>query len=173
KPLWTHAYEAEYPDGGPDQPTRGPVPTPLVDNGKVFTIGKTDLLCLDAADGKLLWKKALDKEYNVQPFLTYASPLTEGNFLILFAGRFSGDFTPCVIALDKDSGKTAWRAVTDYAAMSSPLVVRAAGKRQLIVWTQQAVTSLDPVTGKVWWREPTRPVNQSSAVASPVAQGNR
>src|SRR5262249_11992714 len=133
---------------------------------------KADLLCLDAVDGKLLWKKALDKEYNVQEFLTYASPLTEGNLLILFAGRFSGDATACVIALDKDSGKTGWRAVADYAAMSSPSIVSAAGKRQLIAWSQQAVTSLDPVTGNVYWREPTRPVNQSSAIATPVAQGS-
>ena len=48
-----------------------------------------------------------------------------------------------MIAIDKDSGNTAWRAVTDYAAMSSPIVVSAADTRQLIVWSQQAVTSLD------------------------------
>src|SRR5262249_5530358 len=78
----------------------------------------------------------------------------------------------CVIAIDKDSGKTAWRAVTDYAAMSSPIVVGAAGKRQLIVWSQQAVTSLDAATGNVYWREATRPENQRSAVSTPVAQGN-
>jgi outer membrane protein assembly factor BamB len=77
-----------------------------------------------------------------------------------------------VIAIDKDSGKTASRALKDYAAMSSPIVVSAAGKRQLIVWSQQAVTSLDPATGNVYWRETTRPVNQSSAVATPVVQGD-
>jgi hypothetical protein len=170
--LWTYSYDAEYPDYGPDHPTQGPIPTPIVDHGKIYTIGKSDLLCLDVANGRLLWQKDLAKEYNVQEFLAYASPLIEGNLLILFAGRFSGEATECVTALDKESGKTAWRAVTDYAAMSSPIVVTAAGKRQLIVWSQQAVTSLDTVTGEVCWREPTRPVNQSSAVATPITQGN-
>ena len=172
KPLWTYSYEADYPDRGPGQPTQGPVPTPIVDNGKVYTIGKTDLLCLATSDGKLLWKRALDKEYNAQEFLTYASPLIEGDLLILFSGRFSGDATACVIALDKNTGKTAWRAVTDYAAMSSPIILTSAGKRQLIVWSQQAVTAIDPATGHVHWRETTRPENQSSAVSTPVAQGN-
>jgi outer membrane protein assembly factor BamB len=63
--------------------------------------------------------------------------------------------------------------VNDYAAMSSPVVVSAAGKRQLIVWSQQAVTSLDPATGEVFWSEATRPVNQSSAVSTPIVQANR
>lgn len=169
--LWTYAYDAEYPDSG--FPPQGPIPTPICRDGKVYTIGKTDLLCLDAAGGQLLWKTALNTEYQAQEFLTYASPLIEGNLLIIYAGRFSGDATACVIAIDKDTGKTAWRAVTDYAAMSSPIVVSAGGKRQLIVWSQQAVTSLDAASGEVCWEEETRPQNQSSAVSTPVAQGSR
>jgi outer membrane protein assembly factor BamB len=172
KPLWAYSYDAPYPETGPGEFMQGPIPTPVCRDGKVYSIGRTDLVCLDATDGKLLWKKALDKEYQAQESLTYASPLVEGNLLIIYAGRFSGDATDCVIAIDKDSGKTAWRALSDYAAMSSPTVVSAAGKRQLIVWSQQAVTSLDAATGKVCWREATRPQNQSSAVSTPVAQGN-
>ena len=173
KPLWTYSYDAEYPDPGPHEPTQGPIPTPICHHGKLYTIGKTDLLCLDAKSGMLLWKKSLDKEYQAQEFLTYASPLIEGDLLIIFAGRFSGDATDCVIAIDKDSGKTVWRALTDYGAISSPIIVSAAERRQLIVWSQQAVTSLDAATGNVCWREATRPQNQSSAVSTPVAQGNR
>lgn len=33
------------------------------------------------------------------------------------------------------------------------IVVTAGGARQLIVWTLQSVTSLDPATGKPYWRE--------------------
>ena len=172
KPLWSYAYDAEYPEEGPDQPVQGPISTPIVHDGKVYSIGKTELLCLDARGGTLLWKKSLDQEYQAQAFLTYASPLIDGSLLIIYAGRFSGDATDCVIAIDKDSGTTAWRALTDYAAMSSPIVVSAAGKRQVIVWSQQAVTSLDAAEGVVLWREATRPQNQSSAVSTPVAQGS-
>lgn len=172
QPLWTYSYDAQYPETGPGEFMQGPIPTPICHGGKVYSIGRTELACLDAADGKLLWKKALDVEYQAQESLTYASPLIEGNLLVIYAGRFSGEATACVISIDKDSGKTEWRAVTDYAAMSSPTVVSAAGKRQIIVWSQQAVTSVNAVTGEVCWREATRPVNQSSAVSTPVAQGN-
>lgn len=98
--------------------------------------------------------------------------MIEGNLLVIYAGRFSGDATERVIAIDENSGKTAWRALKDYAAMSSPIVVGAAGKRRLIVWSRQAVTSLEAATGPVYWREVTRPVNQSLAVATPVARGD-
>jgi outer membrane protein assembly factor BamB len=46
-----------------------------------------------------------------------------------------------------------WRALDDSFTYSSPIVVTAGGQRQLILWTQEAVTSLDPATGKTWWRE--------------------
>jgi len=173
EPLWTYAYEAAYPEPGPDDFVQGPIPTPICHDGKVYTIGRTELLCLGAADGGLVWRKSLDKEYDSQEGLTYASPLVEGHLLIIYSGRFSEDRTQSVIAIDKDAGATVWRAVTDYAAMSSPIVVTAAGKRQLIVWSQRAVTSLDPQTGAEYWHEATRPINQSSAVSTPVAQGDR
>ena len=109
KPLWIYSYDADYRHPDPKQTTAGPVPTPIYHAGKVYSIGKTELICLDAVAGKLLWKKSLEKEYQAQPSLTYASPLIEGNLLVIYAGRFSGDSTECVIAIDKDSGKTAWR----------------------------------------------------------------
>jgi outer membrane protein assembly factor BamB len=170
--LWTFAYDADYPEKD-QQFVQGPIPTPICRDGKVYTIGRTMLHCLDAARGTPIWKTELDKEYGSQARLTYASPLIEGDLLIIYSGRFSGDATDCLIAIQKDTGKTMWRAVTDYAAMSSPIVVDAAGRHQVIVWSQQAVTSVDAATGEVYWREATRPVNQSSAVATPVVQGNR
>lgn len=173
QPLWTHAYPEAYEDYGPDQPTMGPISTPLWRDGKLYVIGYSQLHCLDARDGTVLWKKALEQEYGSQPRLTYASPLIEERLLIIYAGRFSDDPNACLIAMDKDSGATAWRAITDYAAMSSPIVVGAAGKRQVIAWSQQAVTAVDATSGEVLWREETRPENQSSAVSTPVSDGRR
>jgi hypothetical protein len=48
----------------------------------------------------------------------------------------------------------------------------AGGKRQLIVWTCEAVTSLNPATGATYWREPMATINDN-AVATPVVQRNR
>lgn len=173
EPLWTHAYSAAYENYGPDNPTMGPISTPICAGGKLYSVGYTELHCLDAATGNLLWKKELDKEYGSQPRLSWASPLIEGQLLIIYSGRLSDDPVDCLIAIDKDSGQTAWRAINDFAAASSPIVVGAAGKRQVIVWSQQAVTSVDAVNGTVLWREATRPVNQSSVISTPVSQGDR
>jgi outer membrane protein assembly factor BamB len=50
---------------------------------------------------------------------------------------------------------------------SSPIVIAAGGKKQLIVWTQESVTSLDPAVGTIHWRQ--RLLTSSDyAVSTPV-----
>src|SRR5439155_11680309 len=72
------------------------------------------------------------------------------NRLILFPGGKPG---AGVVALDAASGREIWRALDEGAANSSPIIIQAGGVRQLIVWTLQSVTSLEPLTGKPFWRE--------------------
>ena len=53
-----HDYDCPYTISYPN----GPRTTPLVDGGRVYTLGAMgDLLCLDAADGKVHWSKNLAK----------------------------------------------------------------------------------------------------------------
>src|SRR5947208_466598 len=66
----------------------------------------------------------------------------------------------------------AWKALDESVTNSSPVIVAVGGKRQLIVWTGESVTSLDPATGKRWWRVPLVTSN-NDAVATPVSQGGR
>jgi len=166
KPLWTYAYEVHYPEWAftPGQET-GPSATPLVEAGKVYALGPNGHLhCLDARTGGLLWQKRLDQEYQLQEGWCRPSPLIEGNLLVLFIGGKPG---ACVLALDKNSGKEVWKALNESVTNSSPLVITAGGKRQLIVWTQESVTALDPATGKVYWRE-RMVTSNNDAIASPV-----
>jgi outer membrane protein assembly factor BamB len=61
KPLWTYAYDVTYPDWA--FPERGPTATPIVRDGRLYTLGnKGDLLCLDALKGEVLWKRNLEDE---------------------------------------------------------------------------------------------------------------
>src|SRR5205823_4326113 len=90
KPVWSHAYDVAYPDWAftPSQEGR-PTATPIVQNGKVYTVGnKGDLFCLDALNGKVLWQRNLEKEYQAQEFSFRASPLIEGDLLILCIGSY-------------------------------------------------------------------------------------
>jgi outer membrane protein assembly factor BamB len=170
KPLWTHSYAVSYPDWAFDSTGRGPTATPIVQDGKVYTVGnKGDLFCLNALNGHVLWKRNLEREYQVQEFAFNASPLIEGNLFILSIGSFPRTTPSSVIGLDKNSGKEVWKTATDGLTNSSPIVLHAGGKRQLIVWSQGSVTSLDPATGKSYWQQQMN-TDAGGAVATPVFQ---
>jgi outer membrane protein assembly factor BamB len=169
--LWSHEYAVDYPEWAFSPDAGGPRATPITRYGKVFTLGALgDLLCLDAVKEVVLWDKKLAKDYQVKEFTGItASPLIEGRFLILY---ICGKPAACVVALEMDSGKEAWRALDDSFTYSSPIVISDGGRKQLIVWTQEAVTSLDPSTGNIWWREQLHTPGDQ-AVSTPVYSNHR
>lgn len=173
KPLWTHSYAVSYPDWAfTDGPGAGPTATPTVRDGSAYTLGRMgDLLAFDALKGEVLWKRNLVKEYQVQEFCFNASPLIEGNLLILCIGSYNGKSPSCVLALDKRSGKEVWKAENDGLTNSSPIVIAGGGKRQLIVWTQKSVNALAPASGKTYWRE-SLTTGTDYAVSTPVLHKN-
>ena len=67
KALWTHVYEVAYEDWAFDPKQEiGPVATPIVQNGKVYTVGRLGhLFCHDARNGDVLWRKNLEEDYKV------------------------------------------------------------------------------------------------------------
>jgi outer membrane protein assembly factor BamB len=171
KPLWSHTSELVYPEwafipehGG------GPAATPIVEGGKIYSLGRSGQVdCLNARDGNVIWETQLGRKYEVGELSCRGSPLIEGNLLILFTGGKPG---ACVIALDKRSGKEIWKALDETLSNSSPLVIVAGGNRQLIVWTDNAVNSLNPATGQTWWREPMV-TSSNDSIPTPVVQNNR
>jgi outer membrane protein assembly factor BamB len=171
KALWTHVYEVAYEDWAFDPKQEiGPVATPIVQNGKVYTVGRLGhLFCLEARKGEVLWQKDLGKDYQVAFAPGTPSPLIEGDLLILFIGGKPGT---CVIALNKDTGKEVWKALDESLTFSSPIVITSGGKRQLIVWTQESVTSLDPAAGKTYWRQQLA-TSGEYAVSTPVFHKDR
>ena len=144
--------------------------TPIVQNGKVYTLGRLGhLFCLDARKGDVLWQRNLEKDYQVAFAPGTPSPLIEGDLLILFIGGKPG---ACVVALHKDTGKEVWKALDESLTFSSPIVISSGGKKQLIVWTQESVTSLDPAAGTTYWRQ--RLLTSSDyAVSTPVFHKDR
>jgi outer membrane protein assembly factor BamB len=175
KPLWTFSDEVNYGEEAFEQQKNGsppgPCPTPIVEADRVFSLGSTGhLLCLNARKGAVVWKRILSKDYALieSPNLT-SCPLIEGGLLIVVMGGKPG---ACVVAFDKRTGKEVWRALDDPPrAFSSPIILTAGGKRQLIVWTPKALTSLNPANGQTWWREELV-TREDYAVATPVFQGD-
>src|SRR6266576_6754419 len=97
------------------------------------------------------------------------SPLIEGSLQRVFTGEKPG---ATVLALDKQTGKEVWKALEDHVSNSSPIAITSGGRRQLIVWTDNSLASLDPANGHIYWRELMTTSNNDS-VASPVFWGNR
>ncbi len=169
KSLWTHSYEVDYAEWAfdPKNPL-GTRPTPIISRSKVFTLGaRGRMICFEAWNGKVIWEKQFENKSKDSAFTP--SPLIEDNLLILALDGLPPG--PCVVALDKNSGKEAWKALDEPTTFSSPIVVTAAGKRQLIVWTQGWVNSLDPATGKLYWRE-RYPGGTAWAVPTPVSHAD-
>src|SRR5262249_26774032 len=171
KVLWAHDYEVAYEDWAFDPKQEiGPVATPIVQDGKVYTVGRLGhLFCLDARKGDVLWQKDLGKDYQVKFAPGAPSPLIDGDLLILFTGANPG---AGVVALHQDTGKEVWKALDESLTFSSPIVIASGGKRQLIVWTQESVTSLDPETGQTYWRQRLL-TSGDYAVSTPVFHKDR
>ncbi|MBI4584727.1 MAG: PQQ-like beta-propeller repeat protein [Planctomycetes bacterium] len=170
KPFWSHAYEVNYPEWAFDEKSRrGPIATPIFREGKVYSLGSLGhLYCFDALKGDVLWKRDLEKEYPGKELQCSASPLIEGDLLIVFVGAKP---EACVIAFDKSTGKEAWKALDEPPTHSSPIIITAGGARQLIVWTGESVNSLDPATGKSHWRQRLN-TSADYVVSTPVFHNN-
>jgi outer membrane protein assembly factor BamB len=169
KVLWTYTYEIDLPDWAynPEQ-NGGPVSTPAVVEGKLYTLGcNGGAHCFTAATGEVLWHRDLAADYQVPPYMVRASPLVDGANLILNVGGKGA----CVLALDKSTGREVWKALDEKIANSTPAIVTAGGARQLIVWTENSVSSLDPGTGAVLWRAPMTTSNNDDN-ATPVCAGD-
>jgi outer membrane protein assembly factor BamB len=168
KTLWTYEYPVTYKISYP----AGPRATPTVVNGKVYMLGaEGNLASLDASTGKVLWSKDLKKEYKVEsPIWGFCShPLIDNNILYLTVG---GEGTVAV-ALDATTGKQVWTALSASEPGYAPTsIIQAGNTPQLIVWHADAVNSLDPKTGKVYWTIPLKP-NYGMAIMAPQLTGNQ
>jgi outer membrane protein assembly factor BamB len=150
KLLWQHAYDCRYTIAY----RSGPRTTPVVRQGRVWTLGAMgDLCCLDAATGAVCWARNVARDYRAEPpaWGWAASPLLDGRLLYCLVGGEGS----AVVAFDKDTGKEVWKALTtEEIGYSPPILIEAGGKRQLIVWHSESVNGLDPATGKVYWTQP-------------------
>ena len=167
KILWKHEYDCPYAISYP----LGPRTTPLVKDGKVYTLGaEGNLFCLDVQDGKVIWSHDLKKEYQSKTPLWghSAHPLLDGQKLVCMVGGKGST----VVAFDKDNGKEIWRALAaKEPGYCPPMIYEAGGKRQLIAWHGEAINGLNPETGKLYWSQALRP-NQGMSISTPRKFGD-
>jgi outer membrane protein assembly factor BamB len=148
--IWKHEYDCDYTISYP----AGPRCTPTVADDKVYTLGSMgDLFCLDAASGSVIWSKNVPKAYSAPvPLWGYAGhPLVYKDLLICTAGGQGS----AVVALDKETGREVWTALTTPdIGYSPPTLIEAGGTTQLLIFHGRSIASLNPDTGGLYWSEP-------------------
>jgi len=164
KKIWSHQYDCLYAGFGY---RAGPRASVLIDDGRAYSLGAAGhLFCFDAATGKVLWGRDLRTQYSIRMpnWGIAASPIVEGDLIIVhFGGKDA-----CVCAFDKKSGKEQWKALSDDASYSAPIVVDQAGKRVLVCWTGNRIVGLDVATGRLLWEYPSQWEKWPIAIAAPV-----
>ena len=124
-------------------------PTPVLDGDRVYVHFGADGTAALSSSGEILWKARFD--YQSQHGAG-GSPIVHGDLLIV---NCDGSDVAFVIALDKTTGKTRWktnRGVPADQAYTTPIVIRAADRDQLISVGAFRARAYDPLTGQEIWR---------------------
>lgn len=131
-------------------------PTPVVEPGRLYCdFGTFGTACLDSQTGNVVWKQQVAVDHQVGPG---SSPILHQDLLVLVRDGRDAQY---VAALDRKTGQPAWR--TDRPkiqakignlkkSFSTPLVIEAVGKIQMVVPGAEWVVSYDPLSGKEIWR---------------------
>jgi outer membrane protein assembly factor BamB len=148
--LWRERCAAKFQT----REASGPRSTPCLDGDRLYTVGAAGLFqCREASNGKLRWEHNLLKEFNA-PNLRWGvcfSPLVDGDLVFTNPGGPNGN---SVAAFNKHTGAPVWKALDDPAGYSSPLLIHAAGRKQVLFFTGAALVSLAPEDGQLLWRIP-------------------
>jgi outer membrane protein assembly factor BamB len=160
----------------------GPRSSPVIDGPRVYTVGAEGTLhAFDLASGKMLWRRDLRAEYRVPQdfFGTASTPLVEDRLLIVNVGAPGG---PCVVGLDKTTGKEVWRAGREWGpSYASPVPSVMHGRRRVFVFAggesmppAGGLLSIDPATGALDFSFPWRSRSYESVnAACPVVFDNK
>lgn len=165
-PVWQDEY------GGP----RG---TPTVDGDHIYALGTDgDLVCLQAATGKEVWRKSLERDFGGQMMSSWRwseSPLVDGDRLIVTPGAANAT----LVALDRKTGKEAWRAAVprlgdlgaDGAGYSSVVISNGGGVKQYVQLTGRGLVSVRAQDGKFLWGY-NKVANDVANIATPIVKGD-
>ena len=165
-PVW----KTKFGEAGGHKGYKGTRSTPTVDGGQVFGMNQqSDVACVDAESGKLLWTVNLQKDFGGKMMSGWKyseSPLVDGDRVIVTPGGKQGT----LLALDRKTGEKVWQTEdwTDAAGYSSVVVATIHGKRQYVQLTGESVAGVDPDSGEVIWKAARK--GKTAVITTPVVQ---
>jgi outer membrane protein assembly factor BamB len=157
--VWQHRMRAEGELPEVHEKHNLASPSPVTDGQLAFAwFGNGQLVAL-TRDGEVAWQRQLARDYG--PFTIdwghASSPALFGELLLLLC-----DHEPRsqLVALDKRTGRERWKVERPKGSLSysTPTVVRAAGRHELVVNSTTRIDAYAPETGRLlWWAaEPHR-----------------
>lgn len=177
KELWKAAVFSSHKDGF----GIGPRCTPLIDGDRLYVqSAKGEFQCLNAGDGKLLWKTNFvddlgaiyigekGKAAGASRHGASGSPIIDGENILVQVGSANG---ASIVAFNKLTGAIVWKSQNDQTAYAAPILAELAGTRQFIAFTAEALIGLDPRDGKLLWRQPLS-TSLGRHVTTPVVVGD-
>lgn len=145
--IWKHNYPCpllpKYYEGGA-------LSTPTVEGGFVFALSKMgDLLCLEAANGKVVWERQLNRKlgFELPTWHFSSSPLIVGEKLILNLGMAGAAF-------DKRNGEMLWNNGREVCGYSTPVPARIGGTESVVICGADSLLGVRISDGKLLWRHP-------------------
>ncbi|HKO62878.1 MAG TPA: PQQ-binding-like beta-propeller repeat protein [Pyrinomonadaceae bacterium] len=137
--------------------------TPATDGKYVFAFFGSEGLYAYDYNGKLLWKQDLGKLGTAS--VGYGvSPILYKNLVIMQCDE-SG-MKSFIAAFDKKTGKEVWRVARKVdVTWTSPVLIRAGNRMEIVTAAAEAIIAYDPLTGKELWRHEGL---KSNAVPTPV-----
>lgn len=168
KEVWRDKYAAHAVTGAAARQHAGPRSSPAVADGKVVTLGVGGVLsCLDAASGKLLWRKDPFPK-TVPQFFTATSPIIVDGLAIAHLG---GKGNGALIAYDLASGDEKWRWAAEGPEYASPVLMAIEGTKQLVTLTEKSIVGVGVADGKLLWQLPFVPQMRAYNAATPIVDG--
>jgi outer membrane protein assembly factor BamB len=153
KLLWSKSYAVPFKKNQyATQMGQGPHATPVLYQGKLYTLGVNAVLsCFDAATGELKWRKDFGMPDTSKMFCgTAASPVIDnGNVIVYVGDDIKGGQ---MLALDAATGNEKWKWTGEGPGYASPIIVTLAGTRQLVTLSDKSVIGVAAQNGQRLWR---------------------
>jgi outer membrane protein assembly factor BamB len=170
--LWRQGYRAPYSVyPGAASYGSGPRSTPVLHDGRLFTLGIGGILTAwSAADGRRLWQKDFAGRFpaSAPPFGTSMSPLIASGLLIVHAGGHDGG---ALIAFDPATGTETWTLKGEGPSYSSPILVTFDGQAQVVIQVHRRLLGVHSTTGRILWSLPfVTPCDQN--IVTPLSAGD-
>ena len=171
KEVWKDQYAPHTTiSGAPSRHGQGTRSSPAVAEGKVVTYGFSGILsCLDAASGKVVWRKESKETDKPYPrFYAAVSPIIVNGMCVAYVGS---ETKGALTAFDLNSGDKKWEWNNEGAAYSSPTMMSLDGKNILVAESAKSLIGVDPADGKLLFQAAFAGQGMAYNAASPIIDG--